>query len=479
MSRDLLARLREVEGAEEREIIVLSLSLERLDPRVREAVLAVAVPHWFDQDLVSALIPVGEIDASWVISQLASLSFVEAIPARGFGVHERSRTLILADLWHTRRELFLDISRRAAACFLRRAEDGEAQWMLSEAIYHLLVADPPAGLAELQTISEMWYGEGAYNNLETMLQLAHEHVNAGRLVGQAGGWVLYWEALLDGRQSRFESAELKLRSVEESAGNDERLISEAQSARRYVEWLQRSPEQEFISHLTPIERMAKYIGRRRGLNADQIEECASYVKKSLAEDDYHLFRDFRGYSSLGTYLHVVIDRLINTYSARLVQDGRPSGEESTLVRDETVHARVALDSLPVSIDGANLDGSSVHVGRSDAALPQGFGEKAGEEELLPLVANGLRPDERLLEMEMQIQREEISRKLHIVMSRLSSADRAIISMRVLQGKSYKEIATMVGVSARRVRDRVGTLLTGIRSGLSAQGVTETAVKELF
>ena len=47
MSDDILAQLQNA-GEEEREWLLLRLVLERLEPPLRRAVWAAAVPHWFD-----------------------------------------------------------------------------------------------------------------------------------------------------------------------------------------------------------------------------------------------------------------------------------------------------------------------------------------------------------------------------------------------------------------------------------------------
>ena len=56
MTGDLLAALQAADSDEAREWIVIQFSLAGLESPVREAVWIVAIPHWFDQHSLAALL---------------------------------------------------------------------------------------------------------------------------------------------------------------------------------------------------------------------------------------------------------------------------------------------------------------------------------------------------------------------------------------------------------------------------------------
>jgi len=67
--------------------------------RLREALEAAAVPHWFDDKILAALLNVASDDAAQTSVRLRQLSVVEPFSARGpiaSNVHEKSRLALRA-----------------------------------------------------------------------------------------------------------------------------------------------------------------------------------------------------------------------------------------------------------------------------------------------------------------------------------------------------------------------------------------------
>jgi hypothetical protein len=65
----------------------------------------------------------------------------------------------------------------------------------------------------------------------------------------------------------------------------------------------------FLQNLTLIEQTISSVCRRKGMNADEIEEFAAVVKLRLIEDDYAVIAAFQRRSSFGTYIAAVVARL--------------------------------------------------------------------------------------------------------------------------------------------------------------------------
>src|SRR5690242_4202099 len=80
----------------------------------------------------------------------------------------------------------------------------------------------------------------------------------------------------------------------------------------------------FLSQLGWIERVLAVTCRRHALARDEAEDFASWVTLRLIEDDYAVFRKFRGESSLTTYLAVVIAMLFRDYRTQRWGRWRPS-----------------------------------------------------------------------------------------------------------------------------------------------------------
>src|ERR1043166_230271 len=138
MSGDLLAQLRATEDEKDRDWIALKFVLEQFNPKVREAVFAAAIPHWFDFELLSNLISETDRLTKRAFKELTSLSFVESFPDRGYNIHESTRSLILKRLSTDASEVLRESSRKAAKYFYSNKKFGDS-WVI-EAIYHSVVA---------------------------------------------------------------------------------------------------------------------------------------------------------------------------------------------------------------------------------------------------------------------------------------------------------------------------------------------------
>src|SRR5438552_3320991 len=81
--------------------------------------------------------------------------------------------------------------------------------------------------------------------------------------------------------------------------------------RQVVEIMAESPpvESVFLANLAAIDRIISVACRRFSLRPDAGSDFASWVKLKLIEDDYAVFRKFRGESAITTYLTVVITML--------------------------------------------------------------------------------------------------------------------------------------------------------------------------
>jgi muconolactone delta-isomerase len=143
---DLFARIQAAETVEEQGRLVIEALLDSLSPDLRAASWAAAVPHWFDAEILAALLERPVTDCAALYAELQTLPFVESFKARGgHNIHELTRAIMLGHLWRERRGEYLNLSARAASYFSRR---DETEWQ-TERTYHLFNVELGRGPAEL------------------------------------------------------------------------------------------------------------------------------------------------------------------------------------------------------------------------------------------------------------------------------------------------------------------------------------------
>ena len=193
MNQTHLDQLAQATTEEERNRIVLEMSLARLHPELLEAVQAAAIPHWFDFNYLSALI--GEDASDLIYDELLDQSFVEHIPGRGYAIHERTRYPLLDKIWEEDQAQFRLISGYAAD---HCAKQDDGSYWQSEEIYHRLISDIDIGLDRFQQMATSWanFEQSSYEDIEQVTRMAEQHIDAGRLFGQTANWVYLWQARL-------------------------------------------------------------------------------------------------------------------------------------------------------------------------------------------------------------------------------------------------------------------------------------------
>jgi tetratricopeptide (TPR) repeat protein len=225
VSDDVLARLQAAKTDEERSWIAQEASLASLDPDVREAVWAVAIPHWVDVAFLAALLGKGEAEVEAFWPRLVALSYVEPFADRGFSVHERTRNLLLDMLWREERDRFRELSRRAAV-YCQEQDREEPSWQM-EWIYHLLISEPDRGADELNATGRRWQNSPnfAFDRVDALARLTAKHGDAGRLEERGLGWTIFWQAHLDVYYSKYKEARTKLLQLQISKQVDPFLVA--------------------------------------------------------------------------------------------------------------------------------------------------------------------------------------------------------------------------------------------------------------
>jgi tetratricopeptide (TPR) repeat protein len=215
MSIDLtkfLERLAAAQSDAEREWLAMEMSLNALSPTLQAAVWAAAIPHWFDEPFLFALLTEAErqtLAAEDGFNKLTALSFVEIFPERGYNVHERTRELLRERLWRTEQRRYQELSRRAAA-YCAGQDQEESGWRV-EKIYHRLLADEPLAVYEFSEQGIAWHNSFQYDKVELLTRPILAAVAAGRIQnGDTIAWAYFWQGSLDIGYSRNRQAKKNL-----------------------------------------------------------------------------------------------------------------------------------------------------------------------------------------------------------------------------------------------------------------------------
>ncbi len=220
LPHDLLDRLKAAATDQERTWLVTENLLNRLSPALRRAVWAAAVPHWFDAEILAALLDQSSEEAAALYARLQTLPFVEPFEARGgHNVHEVTRALLLDHLWRGRRDEFVTLSSRAADYFARR---DEPEWQIEHA-YHLLVAAPERGADALWGLGAEWNNAFRHELVYALAQAGVEQAQAGRVEGRGRGWAYFWLGQVEARAYRHPQAAEAFRRALQSVDGDRQL----------------------------------------------------------------------------------------------------------------------------------------------------------------------------------------------------------------------------------------------------------------
>jgi tetratricopeptide (TPR) repeat protein len=155
---------------------------ERL--RIKDALLAAAVPHWCDRDVLAALLQATPEEADRLLGELSTLTVIEPFPARGkhaINVHENTRLALREHLRTANAPLWQALSARARA-HIAQSREPHAR---IEALYHLFATDQPAAAKECEALDQEFTAGGRPEVWHALALALRELTAAGWLTGAA------------------------------------------------------------------------------------------------------------------------------------------------------------------------------------------------------------------------------------------------------------------------------------------------------
>jgi RNA polymerase sigma factor (sigma-70 family) len=243
------------------------------------------------------------------------------------------------------------------------------------------------------------------------------------------------------------------------------------------------PIQLYDSEL--IDKMAALFCRRYHFTDDDCADFRQDVHLKIIKDNYARLRQFKGKSSLKTYLHVMIQRMTLDYLIQKKGKWHPSATakrlgpaavalETSMYRDN--RKRDEAIQLMLSKEGHGLSEKQL-LRIAHQLRPRRFGHRESDDgaDRVPDPAGANGP---LLDAERSKGRALAQRKLRLALETLAPEDRLIIQMRYWDGFTIVRIANILKTE-KRLYDRIARILGRLRSALNEQGLEVDDVRDLL
>ena len=201
MNYDILNKLRAAKTEGERERLVMGFILNSLPLTLQDAVWAAAIPHWFDADFLTYLLGDQLNDSDF--QSLIKLSFIEVFSENQYNIHERTRELLLNELWQNDQNYFLKLSKRASD-YCTRQDQNDTHWRI-ETIYHSLTARQDNAENDFFSQATKWYNF-PFDKVEALSFTISKAAENELISGTAAAWAFYFQGAVDIVYSKTQKA---------------------------------------------------------------------------------------------------------------------------------------------------------------------------------------------------------------------------------------------------------------------------------
>ena len=251
--------------------------------------------------------------------------------------------------------------------------------------------------------------------------------------------------------------------------------------------MEQTAEEQFLAGLDEIERAARFVARRAGLDADDAEDLSAAVKLRLIEDDYAILRRFGGRCSLATYVASIAHRICADEWAHVRGRWRPSAEARRLG-----DAAVVLESL-LRRDGRSLEEAIPLAQRVDPSLTRAAAtelaarlpERAPRARLVPIDGEHDRPaadasaEERVVAAENAAASDATSRVVRETLGAMSAEDRTLLRFRFDHGMRVSDIARVLASDQKQLYRRIDAMVRTLRDALLRAGIDAVTAHALI
>lgn len=245
----------------------------------------------------------------------------------------------------------------------------------------------------------------------------------------------------------------------------------------------------FLEHLGSIERAAAIICGKHGVWGDDADDFTAQVKLKVMDDDYAVIRNFRGESSLKTYLGMVVVRQFQEYrrtksgrwrtSAEARRIGPPAPQLEALVHRDGY--RVDQAGQKLRTQGITTD-TDTELARLLERLPARSPMRpvhAAPDVVLAGAEGPFHADERVAAAEAGTLRDRVMAALDRAIARLEPEDRMIAMMHFADGYTLAQVARTLRLAQKPLYRRVEKLLKRLLRDMEAEGVRGADVQGIL
>ncbi len=240
-------------------------------------------------------------------------------------------------------------------------------------------------------------------------------------------------------------------------------------------------ERMLIEHLPLVRRVARALAARHGLGEDTSEEFTSAAVARLVEHDYAVLGQFRGESTIATFLTVVLAMHFRDWRAEQWGRWRPSAAARRLgpvaVRLETLTSRDGL-TLREASERLRTEGVNEISDRELLALVRSLPQR---QPLRPVLASDSavgnsasadlshNADAAVLSEEQERAGREARSALASALSALPDEEQLILRLRYWEASSVADIARTLNAPQKPLYRRLDRALRALRGQLEKDG----------
>jgi len=240
-----------------------------------------------------------------------------------------------------------------------------------------------------------------------------------------------------------------------------------------------------------IDQAIKCICRRHNLPVEEAEEFAAETRYKLVENDYKIVREFKGKSSIKTYLFTVINRLF--IDKKRASQGRWRASEKA---KQLGNVAIKLDEL-LHKDNYSLEEAyrmlqiNYNVTLSEEELDRIFHKinkertprikEECEDEIVSAIPDpGMRPDEEVEKKKLEKATEKLSVLVDEISGTLDENDRLALKMKFQDDHSISAISRCLGISRSNIEKRLKGILHEFKKRiLASEGINQNDVAEII
>ena len=231
------------------------------------------------------------------------------------------------------------------------------------------------------------------------------------------------------------------------------------------------PQELFLSNLDAIERAIGYVCHRNHLSPQDAEEFNSEVKTKLIEANYAVLRKFEGRSSFSTYMTTVIQRLYFQWRVQMWGKWRPSAEAKRLGEKA-----ITLERL-LTRDGFTY-GEALET-LTTGTRPERMPRPALVAAVAPDAAPTVDAERELFTAERRKTARAAAAAVDGAIAGMDPESQVILQMRFWNNKKVPEIATALGIEAKRLYKKIDRLLETLRAALEQAGIDRETIADLL